>query len=518
MIIKRKQTVRKSDRIKSPASDPGLVVVGTNDINQFHSVIKNEFEFEKEKILNYRRISCSTYVNSAIDDIVNEAIGPNNAGKKITLDLNQLELSSVVKSKILEEWERILTLTSADKTLQRDFRKWYVDGKGFWFLVPHDKITDGIKEVRKLDSRFISKITKVSYDTARSFEDNLTTYKAQESFVFFPPTEMDYKNTYSWARNYVGVNTEIIELDPKLCVYQDSGIFNEYDESISYLEWVVKPLNQISMQEDSLVIYRLVKAPERRAWYVDVGGIPKGNAEAYIKNLIDKQKTSIGYNSTTGGLTTSTDVRSMMDDIWLPVRSDGRGTKVETLPGGQNLGEIEDITHFLKKLYNAMKVPVSRIQSEGSFSLGRGAEITRDEVKFYNFVQSLISEHSNMYKELLGVQLVLRQIMTLQEWNSFKDKCFISYSGNSFFAELKQLDILTERLNVIDRLQPYVEAGYVSGNQVKNILKLDEDDSESAKDTSVLKVANIDDEEDLSESDFEENDDTDENNETNGIE
>ena len=513
MLIKRKQPVRKSDRIKSPASDPGLVVVGTDDINQFHSVIKNEFEQEKEKILRYRRISCSTYVDSAIDDIVNEAIGPNNAGKKVTLDLDQMDLTPKIKSKILEEWERVLTLTSADRSLQRDFRKWYVDGKAFWFVIPHDKITDGIREVRKIDSRFISKITKVVYDTGKTFEDNLVTYQAKESFVFFPPTELDYKNTYSWARSYVGVNTQLIELDPKLCIYQDSGLFNEYDDTISYLERAVKPLNQLSMQEDSLVIYRLVKAPERRAWYVDVGGIPKGQAETYIKNLIEKQKTKIGYNSLSGGLTTSTDVRSMMDDIWLPVRSDGRGTKVETLPGGQNLGEIDDITHFLKKLYNSLKVPISRIQSEGAYSLGRGAEITRDEVKFYNFVQSLISEHSNMYKELLGVQLVLRQIMTLQEWNSFKDKCFVSYSGNSFFAELKQLDIIAERLNIVDRLETYA-GRYVSANQIKNILKLDEDDSDSVKE----KIPEADDV-DMEESDFENDDiDTDENHETNDIE
>ena len=481
MIIKRKQPNRRSDRIKSPANDPGLVVVGTDDINQFHSTIASEFSQEKEKILRYRRLACSTYVDSAIDDIVNEAIGPNNAGKKVTLDLSQLNLSPEIEAQVLEEWERILTLTSADRTLQRDFRKWYIDGKAFWFLIPHDKVTDGIKEVRKLDSRFISKITKVVYDTKKSFEDNLVTYEAQESFVFFPPSEEDYKGSNGWTRRYFSAATQLIELDIKSCIYQDSGLINEYGDSISYLERAVKPLNQLSMQEDSLVIYRLVKAPERRAWYVDVGGIPKGQAETYIKNLIEKQKTKIGYNSNTGGLTTSTDVRSMLDDVYLPVRSDGRGTKVETLPGGQNLGEIDDIIHFLKKLYNSLKVPVSRIQSEGSFSLGRGPEITRDEVKFYNFVQSLISEHSNMYKDLLGVQLVLRQVMTLQEWESFKDKCFISYSGNSFFAELKNLDIITERLNVVDRLKEYA-GKYVSHSQIKKILNLGEENSESVED------------------------------------
>lgn len=481
MLINNKKKLRPSDRIRTPNSDPGLLVVGTHDLNSFQSALTQEFQLDREKIFQYRRIACSTYVDSAIDDIVNESIGPTQDGKQIKLDLTHIELSDDIKSKIMGEFEKVCTLCTSERTLTQDFRKWYIDGKATWMPIPHDNTKEGLREVRKLDSRFISKITKITYNASYGLEQNLNSFVTQEAFVFFPPTEQDYKSNYVWAKQYFNAGTETIELDPKMVVHQDSGIYNEYGDSISYLDRAVKPLNQLSKQEDSLVIYRLVKAPERRAWYVDVSGIPKPQAEAYIKSLIEKQRTRIGYNTATGETTSSTDVRSMLDDLYLPVRADGRGTKVETLPGGQNLGEIDDVIYFRRKLYTSLKVPVSRVESEGSFSLGRSAEITRDEVKFYNFTQSLCKLHSNMFKEVLGIQLILKNIMTLTEWHSFKDKIFITYSGNSFFAELKELDIMTERLNVADRLREYVDTGYINPDQITKILQIENPNSDSIK-------------------------------------
>jgi hypothetical protein len=467
--------------LKTPSTDPGIVVVGSHDLSSYHNVLSNEFSRDREKILTYRRMARSLHADFAIDEIVNEAIGPYQSGSRVELDLSQIDLSPEIKSRIMGEFEKVLSLTHAQRTLQEDFRQWYIDGKAAWIPIPHDKISDGIREVRKIDSRFITKITKIGADSANQ-ANFIDCYQTEEAFAFFPPTEQDYRGQFSWTNRYVNPSTQVVELDRKMVAYQDSGLQDEYGNTISYLDTAGKPLNMLTMQEDSMVIYRLVRAPERRAWYVDVGGISKGKAEEYIKSLIDKQRSRIAYNSMTGAMTSSVDVRSVLDDLYLPVRSDGRGTKVETLPGGSNLGEITDIVYLKENLYRALKIPVSRVKSEGSFSLGRSAEITRDEVKFYNFIQGLVSKHSNLFRDLLGVQLVLTKVMDLVEWESFKDKVYITYSGNSFFAEMKELDILSERLNVADRLLPYVEAGYIKNAHINKILNLEVQTSDSIKD------------------------------------
>tara|TARA_B100000902_G_scaffold7337_3_gene9429 strand:- start:4459 stop:6051 length:1593 start_codon:yes stop_codon:yes gene_type:complete len=411
----------------------------------FDGTIRNEYEL----ITRYREMVLQPEADSAVDDVVNETICGNFDDVPVEVELSNLKQSDKIKKLIREEFQEILRLLDFDNRSYEIFRRWYVDGRLFYHKVIDPKNpSDGLVELRYIDPRKIRKVTEYEQkkpDQLRGVDLNQQLTQQSASYYLYNPKGL--KNSTNQG----------MKIAPDSITYCHSGIQDlNKNMVLSHLHKAIKAVNQLRMIEDSLVIYRLSRAPERRIFYIDVGNLPKNKAEQYLREVMGRYRNKLVYDANTGEIKDDKKFMSMLEDFWLPRREGGRGTEITTLPGGQNLGELEDVKYFQKKLYKALNVPSSRLETETTFNIGRAAEITRDEVKFQKFIARLRKRFSELFHDLLKTQLILKGVVTLEEWEDMKEHIQYDYIADNYFTELKEIEIRNERMNMVNVMDPYV--------------------------------------------------------------
>jgi hypothetical protein len=429
--------------------------------------LEGQVRNDADLIKKYREMALQPECDTAIDDIVNEAIVFDKNNYPVQIVLDRLEQPESVKKKIKEEYEHIVKLLDFNNQAYDIFRRWYIDGKLYYHMLIDEKNPRlGIQEVRYIDPRKIRKIKEVP--------------RSKENIATGQPQAVKYVDYYVFSeKGFVRDNSQGLRISPDSICYTHSGLTDKDGKVIiSYLHKAIKPLNQLRMLEDATVIYRISRAPERRIFYIDVGNLPKMKAEQYLREIMQKYKNKLVYDASTGEIRDDRRYQTMLEDFWLPRREGGKGTEITTLPGGQNLGEIEDVLYFQKKMYKSLNVPISRLESNDGFSLGRASEITRDELKFNKFIQRLRLRFSHLFDKLLETQLLLKGICTKQEWQQLKEDISYDYVSDVYFTELKEVEIMKERLAILTDLDPFV-GKYFSLNYIRtNILRQSEDDIE----------------------------------------
>ena len=448
---------KKKEKLFSPAppnNDDGTSVVAAGayfgQYVDIDGIPKNNNDFDLIK--KYREIALHPECDSAIDDIINESISSDLDFAPVNIELSNLEVSEKIKKQIREEFRYILRLLDFDKRCHDIFRRWYIDGRLHYHkMIDFENPQDGIKELRYIDALKIKKVREVvkKKDALAVVERGPAGEKYDygevlEYYMYFPH---GYKSTQAKG----------LKIASDAITFVNSGLMDHNRNSVlSFLHKAIKAVNQLRMIEDSLVIYRLSRAPERRIFYIDVGNLPKMKAEQYLREVMNRYRNKLVYDSATGEVRDDRKHMSMLEDFWLPRREGGRGTEISTLPGGQNLGELEDVKYFQKKLYKSLNIPLSRLEQESSFTIGRTNEITRDELKFAKFVGRLRKKFSELFHDLLKTQLVLKGIMTLEDWDDLKENIQYDYIFDNHFTELKNNELLTERLNSVGLMEPYI--------------------------------------------------------------
>ena len=425
--------------------------------------IEGVYRTEFDLIKRYREMALHPECDSAIEDIVNEAIVSDTNDSPVSIELSNLNASDGIKKKIREEFKHILELLDFDRKSHEIYRNWYIDGRLYYHKVIDLKNPqEGIQELRYIDAmkmRYVrqqkqTEKDKKAYRLANINVDDPMNYEfpeIEEYFVYNP--KMTYPTTNPSSLGGTGG----IKFSRDSITYCTSGLVDRNKGStLSYLHKAIKSLNQLRMIEDSLVIYRLSRAPERRIFYIDVGNLPKVKAEQYLRDVMMRYRNKMVYDANTGEIRDDKKFMAMLEDFWLPRREGGRGTEISTLPGGQNLGEITDIEYFKKKLYRSLNVPPSRMDGEGGFNLGRSSEILRDEVKFSKFVARLRKRFSYMFNDMLKTQLILKNIITPEDWELMDEHIQYDFLYDNHFAELKDAELLNERLNMVQVAEPYV--------------------------------------------------------------
>jgi hypothetical protein len=475
-----------------PEPDDGSLTIAQGGVFGTTIDLEGTAKNESALITKYREMLLQPECEKAIDDIVNEAIVGDNKEQSVQIILEDTELPSSIKNKINEEFDNVLSLLNFNTKSYSIFRDWYVDGRLYYHVMIDTKNPRaGIKELRYIDPRKIKKIRSEKRDNNNPNQtNNVVVNKKYDEYFIYQPTGL-------------GTNTEGIKIAVDSIAYSHSGVLDQRNYMVlSYLHKAIKPLNQLRMLEDATVIYRLARAPERRIFYIDVGNLPKGKAEQYLRDMMAKHKNKLVYDAETGQVRDDRKFLTMLEDYWLPRRDGGRGTEITTLPGGQNLGEIEDVLYFRKKLYESLNVPTSRLEADGQFNLGRASEITRDELKFSKFVFRLRQKFSEMFFIILEKQLLLKGIMTKQEWNEIRAKIYFDYIEDNHFAELKEAEIIQNRLTVLADADQYA-GKYFSDTWIrKNVLMMTEDEIEDIK-KQIEDEEPEDDSEDDEDNDFE---------------
>ena len=440
--------------------------------------IEGVFRTEFDIIKRYRDMAHHPECDTAIEHVVNEAIVSDTNDSPVEIDLDNLNVSDKLKRVVRDEFKYIKDLLSFDKKSHEIFRNWYVDGRLYYNKVIDIKNPqDGIQELRYIDPmkmRYVRKEQKKKDERGDLFN---TSQVHQSDKVFFPKIEeyFMYTPTPRYPTNMVqgsAASMTGVKLAKDSITYCTSGLVDRNKGTcLSYLHKAIKSLNQLRMIEDSLVIYRLSRAPERRIFYIDVGNLPKIKAEQYLRDVMSRYRNKLVYDSKTGETRDDKKYMSMLEDFWLPRREGGRGTEITTLPGGQNLGELTDIEYFQKKLYRALGVPESRIAAEGGFNLGRSSEILRDELKFAKFVGRLRKRFANMFNDMLKTQLILKNIVTPEDWEQMEDHIQYDFLYDNQFAELKESEMIQGRLGNLAQIEPYIGKYYSTEFVRKRILR-----------------------------------------------
>ena len=423
---------------------------------------------EIELIRRYRDIAQQPECDSAIEDIANESIVSDERGQSVSISLDRLDLSPKIKSKIREEFDEVLRLLDFDSKGHDIFRRWYVDGRIYYHKIIDTKSPrKGIKEVRYIDPRKIKKVRETRKEQDQKF--GMEMVKGIEDFYLY--------NDKGWEQN-TGTSSGI-RITSDSITYCPSGVVDMQKGTVlSYLHKAIKPVNQLRMIEDSLVIYRISRAPERRIFYIDVGNLPKVKAEAYLKDVMNRYRNKMVYDARTGEIRDDRNHMSMLEDFWLPRREGGRGTEITTLPGGSNLGEIDDIKYFQNKLYRSLNVPISRLEAENSFSIGRSDNITRDELKFTKFVQKIRKKFSTLFLDMLRTQLILKSVIAEDEWPMIKEHLQFNFMQDGHFTELKNAEILQNRIDMLGQAESYVGTYFSKEYVKKHILMLSDEEVE----------------------------------------
>ena len=462
--IKRKTPKKEISSVVTPSNVDGSTLVA--DASAYYGLtldLDASIKGENDLIKRYREVSYYPDADNAIEDIVNESIVLDNQRLSVDVVLDDLKASDNIKDAIRKEFEEVYKLLDFDLRGHDIFRTWYVDGRLYYHIVVDPKNTkNGINELRFIDPR---KIRKIKNYKKEKNDKGVDVVKDIEEYYIYN----DKGITDSLATG--------IKLSLDSVVFAPSGLTDLNSGMIlSHLHKAIKPVNQLKMVEDSIVIYRISRAPERRIFYIDVGNLPKLKAEQYVNDIMNKFRNKVVYDASTGEVRDDRKHMSMLEDFWMPRREGGRGTEITTLQGGQNLGEIADVQYFQKKLYQSLNVPVTRLLSETGFNLGRASEISRDELNFQKFIDRLRRKFSNIFYSILRVQLILKGIIKDQEWEQFSQDIRFDFLRDNFFTELKENEILTQRISMLNSIEQYI-GKYYSINWVrKNILRQTEDD------------------------------------------
>ena len=469
---KNKDVGKDNDKLPSivPKTDDdgaGYVTASGSHYGQYIDINGDNAKDNAEMIMKYRGVATHPEVDAAIEDIVNESISGSENEAPVLINLDGVETSDKIKKLMTEEFDNICGMLNFNELGHDIYRSWYVDGRLVHHLVVNEgNMKAGIQEIRPIDATKIRKVKEVKYK-----KDNKTgakvVDKTDEFYVF------QEKNQTQSA----------VKLTPDSVSYVTSGLTDPSRKSVvSYLHKAIKPINQLRMMEDSLVIYRLARAPERRIFYIDVGNLPANKAEQHMKEIQTRYRNKLVYDASTGNLKDDRKHMSMLEDFWLPRREGGRGTEISTLPGGDNLGQIDDIVYFQKRLYRSLNVPIARLEQETQFSLGRSTEISRDEVKFQKFIDRLRKRFSTMFTNILKKQLILKGIITPEDWQTWKNDIQIDFIRDNHFTELKDSELLRERLSTLDQLSQYVGEYFSREWVMKNVMMMSEEDIETMKD------------------------------------
>ena len=440
--------------------------------------IEGVYRTEYDLIRRYREMALHPEVDGAIEDIVNEAIVSDTNDTPVSIELSNLNASDGLKKRIREEFKHILDLLDFNKKSHEIYRNWYIDGRLYYHkVIDLKKPQQGIVELRYIDAlkmRYVRQAVPVKNKNMVSSQvsENPMDFefpKIEEYFIYNPQASAPIGTVNSRNSNQTGGGTKFAKDSITYCT---SGLIDRNKNTcLSYLHKSIKALNQLRMIEDSLVIYRLSRAPERRIFYIDVGNLPKIKAEQYLRDVMMRYRNKLVYDASTGEIRDDKKFMSMMEDFWLPRREGGRGTEITTLPGGQNLGEITDIKYFQSKLYKSLNVPSSRIEGEGGFNLGRSSEILRDELKFTKFVGRLRKRFSNMFSDMLKTQLILKNIVTPEDWDLMSEHIQYDFLYDNHFSELKNAELITERLNIAATAEPYIGKYYSQDYVRRTILR-----------------------------------------------
>ena len=463
--IKRKKEQQNAISPVPPNNDDGSSIAAFGGHYGYYLDLEGKFRTDFELIRKYREMSLHPECDYIIDDIANEAIVSDNNDVPVEIELTNVKVSESLKRKIREEFDYIIGLLDFENKAHNIFRRWYIDGRLYYqVLIDENNVKAGIQELRYIDPRKIRRIKNIKRERT---PQGVEVVKAVEEFYLFNDKGITEQTTQG------------IKLSLDSVVYVPSGYLDaNTGMMMSYLHKAIKAVNQLKMIEDAMVIYRISRAPERRIFYIDVGNLPKVKAEQYVTDIMNKFRNKIVYDATTGEVRDDRKHMSMMEDFWMPRREGGKGTEITTLPGGQNLGDIEDIQYFQNKLYHALNVPVGRLQEQQGFSIGRSVEISRDEIKFHKFVGRIRKKFSNLFLDAMRVQLVAKNIMRAEEWDEIKQDIQFQFVEDNHYEELKDNEILMARLQTVQQMEPYIGKFYSMDWVKRNVLQQTQEEIE----------------------------------------
>ena len=465
--ISKQGEEKEQQNVKSfvpPVQDDGAMEVASGGVYGTYVDLEGNSKSEAELVTRYREMAMQPECDNALEDIVNEAIVVNNQSP-LNIVLDDIDEGKALKDRIREEFYNVLKLLDFNNLAYDIFRQWYIDGRLYYhIMIDEKKPRDGIKELRKIDPRKIKKIReKVSELDKRT---NMKIEKGYQEYYIYHPKGITSQS-----------NQTAIKISKDSICHITSGMIDPANKMVlGYLHKAIKPLNQLRTLEDATVIYRLSRAPERRIFYIDVGNLPKMKAEQYLADMMAKHKNKLVYDASSGEIRDDRKFMTMMEDFWLPRREGGRGTEITTLPGGQNLGEMDDVDYFRRKLYKSLNVPITRMESETQFNLGRTSEVTRDELKFTRFIERLRARFTHLFDNLLEIQLVLKGVINRKQWKELREDLYYDFPQDNYFTELKSAEILTERLRLMSEVEQYIGKFYSLDWVRKNVLQMSEEE------------------------------------------
>jgi len=472
-IVQVERPEQASFALPTETNDDGAVTITQNAHYGTYVDLEGSVRNELELITRYREMSNHPECDMAIDEIVNEAITHATDGTVMDINLDNLKQPESIKKKIIEEFENIQKMMNFSNLADDLFKRWYIDGRIYYHVVVNnDNPKDGIQELRYIDPRKIRKVREIIKD-----RDPRTGAQVIKSIAEY----YVYNDRGTTTQTFSSAVNQGLRIAPESVINVNSGLMDAKNTFvISYLHKAIKPLNQLRMIEDAVVIYRLSRAPERRIFYIDVGNLPKGKAEQYMRSIMTQYRNKLVYDANTGEIRDERKHLSMLEDFWLPRREGGKGTEITTLPPGQNLGQMEDVLYFQKKLLNSLNVPISRLDPQGGgiMGIGRTTEVTRDEVKFSKFIARLRNKFSRIFDDALRIQLSLKGICTVEEWEEFKESIYYDFKKDNNFAEMRDAEILRERISTANQIDPYVGRYYSSAWVKKNVLHMTEEEIE----------------------------------------
>ena len=475
-ITRPKPEPKAAQSFVTPTAEDGATTISAGGYYGTYVDLDATSKTESELITRYRQMAMYAECDMAIEDIVSEAIANVDNEPPVKIDLDELKLSPNIRKTIENEFIEIMSLLDFNSKAHEIFRRWYVDGRLYYQkIVDTNNAKKGILELRYIDPRKIKKVRDVKKE---KLPNGIDIIKTIDEFYLYNDKGIQYTIALSTSQTVTqGVG---IRITPDSIAYCHSGLV-DLDKNIvvGYLHKAMKPVNQLKMMEDALVIYRLARAPERRIFYIDVGNLPKIKAEQYLKDVMARYRNKIVYDSSTGEVRDDRKFMSMLEDFWLPRREGGKGTEISTLPGGENLGQIDDIIYFQKKMYQALNVPVSRLEQQSGVTFGRVAEVTRDELKFAKFINRLQNKFSDLFRDLLKTQLILKGIIVDTDWDDIKEQIRFEFAQDQYFEEIKEAENLRNRVDVLNQIQPYVGTYYSQAYVKRNILKLTDDEIEN---------------------------------------
>lgn len=459
-----------------PQFDDGALPISSGVYFSSYMDFDGGIKATSDMIRKYREMALYPEVEMAIDDICNEAIVYENNDNPVEIKVNKRSISPKIREKIEVEFNEVLRLLKFQDRGYEIFRKWYIDGRLYFHkIIDKENPKKGLVEVRPIESTHIRKVRNVVKKKDKATNADIVA-RVDEFFVYNEREEMS-STTAAFAPT---TPLKGVKISTDSICYVHSGLFDSGKKRVlSYIHKALKPLNQLKMVEDAVVIYRLSRAPERRVFYIDVGNLPKAKAEQYLKEIMNRYRNKLVYDASTGELKDERRHMTMLEDFWMPRREGGKGTEISTLPGGQNLGQMDDVLYFQKKLYKSLNVPSSRLETDqNGFNMGRQAEITRDELKFFRFIERLRKKFSELFMELLKTQLILKGVITKDDWEYLQQEITFNYRKDSYFTEAKENEILTNRLNLVNAADPYLGKYFSKKMIQKNILRMSDEEIE----------------------------------------